>query len=69
MAVFFLCRFCGQEHLFPVKFNDRKLFEQTQIVARVLRCTVKPERGMYWRTDLYWRDGNTAKSGVAAERA
>jgi hypothetical protein len=56
MPACYSCRFCGGEHVFPVKFPDKKNFEQSMIVARVLRCEVKPERGMYWRKDLFWRD-------------
>jgi len=56
MAVYYKCKICGEEHLSPIAFGDKKSFETATLVGNSFQCPKKLQSAIYDKKDMFWKD-------------
>jgi hypothetical protein len=67
MSVYYRCKFCRHEHPPPVSFAEKIYFDTSATLDLGFECPQTGQSARYNRTDLLWRDTETAGSSTSFE--
>jgi len=56
MAVYYKCKICGEEHLSPIAFVDKKSFESAALEGNSFQCSKTKQLAIYDKKDMFWKD-------------
>jgi len=57
MPLYYLCKMCGQEHEAPIRFADKKCFDNSIMTGNnVFRCPEGRKTAGYIKSELFWKD-------------
>jgi CheY-like chemotaxis protein len=55
MPLYYRCKSCGDEHLSPIVFPDRRSYTRSHLTRNLFVCPGTKGAARYGKPDLYWR--------------
>lgn len=55
MPLYYRCKSCGEEHLSPIVFPDRRSYARSHLTRNLFVCPGNKGAARYGKIDLYWR--------------
>jgi CheY-like chemotaxis protein len=55
MPLYYRCKSCGDEHLSPIVFPDRRSYTRSHLTRNLFVCPGTKGAARYGKVDLYWR--------------
>jgi CheY-like chemotaxis protein len=55
MPLYYRCKSCGDEHLSPIVFPDRRSYAKSHLTRNLFVCPGTKGAARYGKEDLYWR--------------
>lgn len=55
MPLYYRCKSCGEEHLSPIVFPDRRSYDRSHLTRNLFVCPGNRGAARYSKADLYWR--------------
>ena len=56
MDVYYRCKICGEEHLSPIGFGDKKSFKTSTLENNSFQCTKTGKSAVYDKKDMFWKN-------------
>lgn len=56
MAVFFMCKLCGEEHKAPITFMDEQAYKSNHLKFEIWRCPKTGKTASYDKKDTTWKE-------------
>lgn len=53
-GVYYNCKICGEYHLSPIAFGDRRSFESSTLSGNVFHCPNTGDQATYDKSDMFW---------------
>lgn len=55
MPLYYRCKSCGDEHLSPIVFPDKRSYNRSHLTRNLFICPTTKGPARYGKPDLYWR--------------